>query len=928
MRRLLPDVPLVVATGRGEMAETLPVGEAIDRAVALLRDRGARRVRGTPALIHLDQVTAALLGVRFEVHDDGGALVLKGQDESSFWVERKLLGKRTICFGREREIGSLGALLDECVAEPVARVVLVTGPPGIGKSRVCQEFVRRVEGRGQPIAIWRGRGDAMSAGSPFGILGGALRHALGIEAAEPAPPRRAAITARISRRIAGQDLARVAAFLGELTGTPFPDDDHPQLRAARRDPILLGDQMLRAFQDFVTAETSDRPLLIILEDLHWGDQATVRFVGSVLRLLDGRPLMVLAVARPEITDVFPRLWQDRGVQEIRLSGITRRAAESLVRHAMGDDVDAGAVAGIVARAEGHPFFLEELIRAIAAGRGDDLPETLVASVQIRLEALDEEPRRILRAASIFGETFCAGGVHALVGGEGAAVDAWLAMLEDRELISRVAQEQQRTETSYAFRHNLVRDTAYRMLTEADRRLGHRLAAGWLVGAGEQDRLVLAEHFEWGGDLAAAAIWYERAAAQALEANDLEAVIARAANGLTCGAGGEAAGRLHVLAATAHNWLGRFKEGHREASSGLALLPRWSAAWFEAAERLVWASGVLADVDRLEALAEEIREGSTAGTADREAVHAICSLVIWLYRFARDRVAEDLALIIHQLDPSSSDPAITACVYEMRSLIASHLLDPETVLQLNEAAVQEYERAGNTRNACLARINSAELLVELGDYTRAEAMLRESQIEVDRFGITYAANAVKKVLARSLAERGALEEGRAAAEDLAETSKQQGDLETEMASRLLLARVLLDGGALEQALEQAQGAVPITKASLPEHAVAGGIIAQVFLRSGRAGEALAAATGAMQILQALRSVAPCDAFVRLTFAEARFAAGDPDAARAALAAARDRLLSRADKIRAPDLRRSFLEAIPDHARTLSLADAWGLAGREK
>jgi hypothetical protein len=82
---------------------------------------------------------------------------------------------------------------------------------------------------------------------------------------------------------------------------------------------------------------------------------------------------------------------------------------------------------------------------------------------------------------------------------------------------------------------------------------------------------------------------------------------------------------------------------------------------------------------------------------------------------------------------------------------------------------------------------------------------------------------------------------------------------------------------------------------------------------------------MQILQALRSVAPCDAFIRLTFAEALLASGDPDAARAALAAARDRLLSKADKIRAPDLRRSFLEAIPDHARTLALADAWGLAG---
>jgi ATP/maltotriose-dependent transcriptional regulator MalT len=262
---------------------------------------------------------------------------------------------------------------------------------------------------------------------------------------------------------------------------------------------------------------------------------------------------------------------------------------------------------------------------------------------------------------------------------------------------------------------------------------------------------------------------------------------------------------------------------------------------------------------------------------------------------------------------------------MRSHVAYRLLDLESGLHLDEAAVREFERAGNTRNACLSKTNIASFLVHLGTYARAESVLSEALLEADRLGITYASTSAKMNLAHALAQQGALDRAHALAMDVLEASKQQGDLEHEMWSRLLLARILLAEGTLEHALAEALVAAQLTHPSPQRHAIAAAIVAQVFLQTGRTAEALVAATEAMEALRSLGSVEQWDAFIRLTFAEVLHASGDPDAARATLSTARDRLLSQADEIRAPDLRRSFLEAVPDHARTLALAEAWGVAG---
>ena len=397
----VPARPLALATGRAAVTGRMPVGEAIDRAAILLGERGASAREDA---IAIDDVTAGLLDARFDVQRSAVGFTLHGERAYGMGP-RTLLGATTACVGRDREIATLTARVVESVEGPSAQAVLVTAPAGIGKSRLVHEALRAVRRRSAAAEIWMGRGDSLRVGSTFSLLGQVLRAAAGVGDGEHLAVRQQKIRARVAAHVPPDEQRRVAEFLGEIVGTPFPDDESVELRAAREDALVMGDQMRRAFEDFLRAETAVQPVIILFEDLHWGDLPSVRFIDYALRSLRDCPLMVIGVARPEVHELFPRLWEDRGVEEMRLKELSAKASERLVRQVLGDGADRQTVERVVAQAEGHPFFLEELIRAVAEGRGDALPETVRATVEGRLEGLEGDARRILRAASIYGGSF-------------------------------------------------------------------------------------------------------------------------------------------------------------------------------------------------------------------------------------------------------------------------------------------------------------------------------------------------------------------------------------------------------------------------------------------------------------------------------------------------------------------------------------------
>ncbi len=232
---------------------------------------------------------------------------------------------------------------------------------------------------------------------------------------------------------------------------------------------------------------------------------------------------------------------------------------------------------LITQAEGNAFYLEELIRAVAEGK-NALPETVVAMVQSRLAALEPDARWVLRAASIFGEVFWKGATVALLGEMRAnrALD-WLSLLVQQEVLVRRQESRFPGEEEFAFRHALLREGAYALLTEEDHALGHRLAGEWLEKNGEPDALALAEHFERGGERERAVHHYVRAADRASEADDAEAVLACVERGLRCNPQGEPRVALLNLKAGVHLGREQYAETIVLASEALELLLRGAGA---------------------------------------------------------------------------------------------------------------------------------------------------------------------------------------------------------------------------------------------------------------------------------------------------------------------------------------------------------------
>jgi predicted ATPase len=514
---------IALAVGFGALTGRLPAGTVIDRVVRLLGSP-ALAAPARRGLVVLDETTMGLLDTRFATRADSGVFVLLGERDGA--EVRTLLGKPTPCVGRQRELCMLEGLLADCIGGGGAQAVLLTAPSGMGKSRLAQEFLRQVRHRSEPVAIWSGRGDPLRAGSALGLLGQVLRGACGVRAGErrarrgevaahvaerapgsarrgevaahvaeraPGSACRGEVAARVAERAPGSAWQRVTELIAELIDAPCPDQESLASQTARRDARRMSDQVCAAFLDLLAAECARNPVVIVLEDLHWGDRATVQLLDRALRELREQPLFVLALARPEVHEIFPGLWVERVSQEIRLRGLNQRAIAQLARHALGDEARADTIDRLARLSEGNAFYLEELIRWTAEGREPAFPETLVAMVQSRLAALDPASRRVLRAASVFGESFWPGGVMALsAGDDAAALHDRLAFLTRQEILVKRAVSRFPGEDEYAFRHALLREGAYALLTEEDRVLGHRLAGAWLEAHGEQDALMPTE----------------------------------------------------------------------------------------------------------------------------------------------------------------------------------------------------------------------------------------------------------------------------------------------------------------------------------------------------------------------------------------------------------------------------------------------------
>lgn len=409
--------------------------------------------------------------------------------------------------GRRWELAALDAMLDRAI-DGRGGVVSVMGPPGIGKSRVAREAAALATLRGVDV-VWTFC-ESHARDVPFHLVTQLLRAVSGVTDLDNASAR---ATLRDRLPAAGpQDLL----LLDDLLGIADPDVPLPAI-----DPDARRRRLTAMINTASLARTT--PQLVIIEDAHWIDVVSESMVSEFLSVVPRTPMMVLITARPEYRGEFLRV---SGAQSISLAPLSDSDTAALLTDLLGSDSSLDEVtAVIVDRSQGNPFFAEEMVRELiqrGALHGEsggyvcdtdvtelDVPVTVQAALESRIDRLTVSAKRTLTAASVVGNRFGEDLLPAL------GADPDFGELLDAELIEQVRFT---PSAEYAFRHPLVRAVAYESQLKSDRAESHRRLAVAIQQRApeslEDNAAQIAEHFHAAGDLRAAYDWHMRAGASA------------------------------------------------------------------------------------------------------------------------------------------------------------------------------------------------------------------------------------------------------------------------------------------------------------------------------------------------------------------------------------------------------------------------------
>jgi class 3 adenylate cyclase len=441
MRDALPELDLEgrIGVNTGEVLtgteERLATGDAVNVAARL--EQAAE-----PGEVLIGAETLGLLGGAVEVGDER-RLELKGKSEQV--AAHPLLRAREAVershasrfVGREGELQQLVDAWDRAVTEPRCEFVTVVGDAGVGKSRLVAEGLAKIEAR-----VVRGRCLPYGEGITYWPVVEVVKQL----AVLPSDPVAA---------------AAIRSLLGES------------------EVATSGDEIAWAVRKLLEEQT---PLVVVFDDIQWGDETFLDLVESIALLSAGAPLLLLCVARPELVERQPT-WPAM----LRLEPLPPEQADVMI----GDAVSGDLRERIAHAAGGNPLFISEMLAMAADDADVEVPPTLKALLAARLDQLDEPERRVLERGSVEGEIFHRGGVQALAPEE-TQVTTRLAALVRRQLV-RPDRAQIAGDDGYRFRHLLIRDAAYDALPKSVRADLHARFADWLAEHGqalvERDEIV-------------------------------------------------------------------------------------------------------------------------------------------------------------------------------------------------------------------------------------------------------------------------------------------------------------------------------------------------------------------------------------------------------------------------------------------------------
>ncbi|MEI6727337.1 MAG: hypothetical protein WCN81_14090, partial [Actinomycetes bacterium] len=553
------------------------------------------------------------------------------------------------------------------------------------------------------------------------------------------------------------------------------------------------DDAFAAWLQFMLGLARVRPTVLVIEDLHWANDATLAFLKHLVEHAQGVPLVVLATARPEFHESHPRIADYASLISIQLRALSADESARMASALTGAAEVPGIVDLAVSRCGGNPLFTEEFVRFATERSGStaspgnraseqigaDVPDSLQTLISARLDALPSDQRSLISDASIVGQVFWLSALAVMDGRDEGETQRLLDTLERRELVRAVSSSSIAGENEYSFWHALIRDVASERLPRSARAEKHLAVAHWIEGFSEaRTNLagIKAYHYSSALDLARSA--HDDALAAQLCRPTVSAL----------GWAGDVAGRYDVTSA----------ESYYERAVGLAdeddpQRCRLMASWGEALTRLGRYEDADSTLERAAALALEIDDVLSASRA--LAAHA--TAFRFLGRESRPLAERALSLA---RDMPSSPEVVDLLVHCGRELITSQSVTSEAGVSVMEQAISMAADLGLPAPP-MALALCGYLLSRMGD-PRGRAVCDEGIVAAQTQGM----GGILAYCQLGAAEVRLAEDGPKAAAELypaaIRSAEQHGDRETARGSRALLANCLLLSGSWDDALSVA------------------------------------------------------------------------------------------------------------------------------